>query len=635
MKYKLKRIDLKPKIVSADFVRGLAVVFVATYHFFPALLSNGWIGVDLFFVLSGFLLYEKANTQSFKSFLLRRAYRIVVPLVIFCLVVVPFCLLLFKSAYWMDVLILPSLSAFVGVANLYFFQFQDYFNKLTYQPFLHFWSLGPEMQFLLIIAVLNLTKRSSFHWIAVIVALGSFFANVLVEDHAVQFYLTPFRLYEFFAGGLASMIYRRQLNEKLPGVVGLIQFIAILGFFALATGVIGETRFEASNLALIFAFVFLVGTGREKHWGRLSVYLSMLASRSYSIYLVHYPFAFFAKTLALDALEKFLIVALSLLFSEIFYRLVDRKVMDRGFDISVSKLLLILGVFGVYFILTLTLTDEKNLPSAKVDNNYGNRESVRIVALGDSHISHARLFLDEIDIAVDYVPVNCLPVPNTTHIYAVTDFSQKNEKCVDQNRMWDEKYHSYDFILLAARWSHPFIGEIDANRVFNQWSYETRLISSNSTFFKDTNISESKRIFEIEMELLAQKIVKQGKTLILFGEVPPLGATPTGCERLNDFFKDHCNRNYFTSVEALNRLSYTSEFFEKLSQKYGDNVIYLDVAKVFCAGSRNFCMNWSGSTFLYSDDNHLNFEVLIDNKKFFEQTKNIVQVLKHIFEKFQ
>ena len=434
-------------------MRTLAIVFVATYHFFfPELLPNGWIGVDLFFVLSGFLIFSfspNAINQRFfaTSFLQdRRAARCI------CLLSVPLLIFSFKPAFWLDVLFFPSLSAFVGAANIYFFFFQDYFNKLSYQPFLHFWTLGPEMHFIIIIAVLSfLTTRPVFFSVAFLVAIVSFFTNFFVSDSAAQFYLTPFRLYEFIAGGFARAIYQRQLSDRLSSfVMVFIQLLAIVGLLGLAAGIIGETRFEVSNLALILVSVFLAISGHIQFRDKLNAFFSTVALRSYSIYLLHYPFAFFSKTIGLKFLETLPMLASSLLVAEVFYRFVDLKVLRKTLGIGVLKWCLLVSVFGTSFVIAVTTFGDNEKFSGKADDNFSIQEEVRIVALGDSHLPHAKLFLDKLGLPVDYVPVNCLPVPNTTHTYAVTYFSRKNQKCVEQNSMWDEKYSAYDFVLLAA-----------------------------------------------------------------------------------------------------------------------------------------------------------------------------------------
>ena len=325
-------------------------------------------------------------------------------------------------------------------------------------------------------------------------------------------------------------------------------------------------------------------------------------------------------------------IASSMLVAEFFYKFVDYKVITKGLDLSVLRWCLILSVLGSSFALTFFSTSDKVVSSIKVDSSYPIKEKPRVIALGDSHLPHAKLFLDKLAVPVNYVSVNCLPIPDTTHIYAATSFSQKNNKCIKQNSMWDDKYSTYDVVLLAARWSHPFIGRIDEKRVLNQWSYETRLVRANDYAPKSTTLEDSKVIFETEMDSLSAKIAERGKRLVLFGEVPPLGATPTGCERLNNIFVQFCSRHYFKREEALQKLSYTSQVFFKLSQKYHGNVIYIDVSNSFCPQSQTSCLQRIEDVFLYNDDNHLNYKVLKDNKEFFSQTKSVLTTLTHIFD---
>ncbi len=622
-------LNKKSKILSADFIRTLAIVFVVFYHFFPTIVPNGWLGVDLFFVLSGFLLIDLVQSQSLGKFLHRRLYRIIVPLSVFSSLVAPLSFLLFKSDFWLDVIVYPNLSALFGFGNIYFFLFQDYFNKLAYQPFLHLWSLGVEMQFVLIVAVLSLiAKRHALILSVFAIGFLSFCANYFFSDLTAQFYLTPFRLYEFIVGCFARMLYQKTISDRLPGFLSrFIGFLALAGLLVLVIGLIGVNRFEASNLAIIFTFLLMVFGGLRG----CGTFFSKVASRSYSIYLIHYPYAFFSKTLALSVYEIFLVVVLSLISAEIFYRLVDLKVQNKVFNVKSLKWPVSLSITALSAMLIIWPLNNV-VSSEELNASDSGVKEVNMLALGDSHLPHAQLFLEEIDVSVDYADVNCLPVPNTTHVYAVTDFSQKNHKCSAQNALWGEKYSDYDVILLAARWSYPFIGEVNKSKVLNQWTYETRLVRSDMEAAQIISIEESKRIFEAEMHLLASQMAERGQVLILFGEVPPLGSTPTGCERLTSFFSRFCNRHFFTKSEALITLSYTTDFFIELASTYSDNVVYIDLANSFCPKTAAFCINQLGDFFIYSDDNHLNYQKLLGNKDFFDQAKDVKGALRLVLE---
>jgi hypothetical protein len=115
--------------------------------------------------------------------------------------------------------------------------------------------------------------------------------------------------------------------------------------------------------------------------------------------------------------------------------------------------------------------------------------------------------------------------------------------------------------VLQGRWCYPFLGKFDKKKYLNMWTDETRLVDSASDKFTEITIQQSKIIFENEMENLAKHILKNDKILLIFCEIPPLGRTSTGCERLISKLQKICEKDFYTKMSALERLKYTSNFF--------------------------------------------------------------------------
>jgi peptidoglycan/LPS O-acetylase OafA/YrhL len=146
-------------------LRGVAVLLVVLFH--AALLSNapvqiqgGFIGVDLFFVLSGFLITglliherEKTGRISFAGFYARRVRRILPAAAVVLLITIPLSYVLVTLIRRPDTM-LDAATAALSIANVRFALTTDYFNPVNYSPFLHFWSLGVEEQFYLVWPVL-------------------------------------------------------------------------------------------------------------------------------------------------------------------------------------------------------------------------------------------------------------------------------------------------------------------------------------------------------------------------------------------------------------------------------------------------------------------------------------------------
>lgn len=206
-------------------LRGIAVVAVLGYHLDLPYFYGGYTGVDIFFVLSGYLMtlvVDKAkNDGTFKveSFLLRRFYRIFPPLIMMMLILIPIAVIS------LDPIKLKDFSqSYVSIillnANHFFWYKVDYFAfDSIYRPMLHTWSLMVEVQFYILIAFLSaridLNKK-----VAKILLTLIFFSGIGIAFYMQQvspetrFFLLPFRLFEFTAGILIYIHTRSTFFNK-------------------------------------------------------------------------------------------------------------------------------------------------------------------------------------------------------------------------------------------------------------------------------------------------------------------------------------------------------------------------------------------------------------------------------------
>ncbi|HEV7856296.1 MAG TPA: acyltransferase family protein, partial [Herminiimonas sp.] len=200
-----------------DGLRALAVLSVVIYHAFPQLLRGGFAGVDIFFVISGFLISGiifknlERGDFSFADFYGRRIRRIFPALTLMmgsCLAFGWFALLPGEFATLGQHVI-----AGVGfLSNILLWRENGYFNIASdLKPLLHLWSLGIEEQFYLfwpVIALVAYRRKVSLINIAIFLALASFVINVAVIDikPAATFFLLPSRLWELMAGSILAYV---------------------------------------------------------------------------------------------------------------------------------------------------------------------------------------------------------------------------------------------------------------------------------------------------------------------------------------------------------------------------------------------------------------------------------------------
>jgi peptidoglycan/LPS O-acetylase OafA/YrhL len=203
-----------------DGLRGIAVSGVVLYHLQSVdILPGGFLGVDVFFVISGFLITTlilpsiQNRTFSFKSFYVRRARRLLPAFVIVALTTSAVSWLVLEPSRMMDFTNSLFFAVF-GLSNMYFMLQDPYWaDSASTLPFLHTWSLGVEEQFylvfpsVLVIATSFLGKRSRVALFSLLGALSLLLTHwVSASNPTYAFYLFPTRAWELLAGVLLALV---------------------------------------------------------------------------------------------------------------------------------------------------------------------------------------------------------------------------------------------------------------------------------------------------------------------------------------------------------------------------------------------------------------------------------------------
>jgi peptidoglycan/LPS O-acetylase OafA/YrhL len=316
-------------------LRGLAVLFVVVQHAGVPLVSGGFLGVDMFFVISGFLvggiILDACDQHkfSFAEFYLRRARRllpaayctIAVTAVVAALVLDPFELRQFLD---------QALGAFTFSANFVLWRQVDYFNSAAeLKPLLHMWSLAIEEQFyllapLLLVFVPARWRLASIGFITLAsLALCLYFVQ---RNPSAAFYLLPFRAWELGAGVLTALLVRH--GGALPRWRGIITLIA--GAVVVALPFVATTKGHPGLAAIMCctatAALLAVGTARPVRPALRP--LVWLGDRSYSLYLVHWPVFAFAYNVFIDPVPGYLLAilfCLCLMLAHLQYEFVEQR----------------------------------------------------------------------------------------------------------------------------------------------------------------------------------------------------------------------------------------------------------------------------------------------------------------------
>ncbi len=322
-----------------DGLRAIAVISVLLFHAGFAPFGGGFIGVDVFFVISGYLITQIIYADcgrgkfSFASFMARRIARLYPALIATLMLVMAAGFILFDPVQYQS-LAVSTASAFFSASNFLFWQVAGYFDTSSkLNPLLHTWSLGVEQQFYLVWPLLIYGawqwRRKYLPQILLLAGALSLAASqwFTALDPSANYYLMPFRMFEFAAGGLLPWLERRPMPRNAGQECLLGAGLALLLYSVLAFD--SNTIFPGVNALLPVAGAALcIYAGRARHLGailrnRLVVFVGLI---SYSLYLVHWPFIVFYKYHVYRPLafwDKALLFGLPFLLAYPLYRWVE------------------------------------------------------------------------------------------------------------------------------------------------------------------------------------------------------------------------------------------------------------------------------------------------------------------------
>jgi peptidoglycan/LPS O-acetylase OafA/YrhL len=379
-----------------DGLRGIAVILVIAYHAQFSLVSSGYVGVDIFFVISGFVITGLLigqidnNAFNFTSFYVRRMRRLIPALVVMLAATLSACLFVL-GPHDMQILAQSTVAVLLLGANVFFWGRQGYFQaQVPEQPLLHTWSLGIEEQFYLLFPVflrilMGIQRR--FLPIAIIAAMMASCALSiwLTGRHpGAAFYLLPTRAWEFLLGGLIIAVPQRR--PLPPATREIIAALGLIGIILSAVGFSRTTPYPGVAALLptaaTAAVIWASGSGTTVVGrilrGQVLVSMGLI---SYSLYLWHWPvFAlaryYFARPL--NPVET--ITALGMVFTLAYasWRYVEqryRRVQEPAAPVRSMTAIIALGAFVAMAAIVVTAQNgfpRRLPPAALVFDRSGN-----------------------------------------------------------------------------------------------------------------------------------------------------------------------------------------------------------------------------------------------------------------------
>ena len=345
-------------------LRALAVLPILLVHAGLTAIPGGFVGVDIFFVISGYLISRiilkemEADRFTLTGFYRRRALRILPALLVLLVVVL-------AVGWWrlfpqdMRDLSWSAAATALSGSNLWFWRTVNYFGNAELTPLLHTWSLGVEEQFYIFypLLLIGLRRWLPRHIVAAlwVIAAGSLaigYGLIAVNKAQASFYLLPSRAWELALGGLVATGGLPKLRPKLRAVAAWLGLAMVIAALFVIT--------PQSHVPVPWALLPCVGTALLIAYGEsggTAALLSLPPLRfvgdiSYSLYLWHWPVMAFwrlERGLTLDPGEMVATIAISFLLAILSYRLVERPVLNGGKTWATPSLLwaALAAVFGV------------------------------------------------------------------------------------------------------------------------------------------------------------------------------------------------------------------------------------------------------------------------------------------------
>jgi peptidoglycan/LPS O-acetylase OafA/YrhL len=586
-------------------LRGVAILSVILFHFFPKFFAIGYLGVDLFFVISGFLITSIVSKELnekkflFRLFIIKRVYRILIP-ILFILIffgIVAFFILLPKDLnnFWNSVL-----STLLFIPNIFFWITGGYFGTTNeYKPLLHLWSIGLELQFyflfpfilVFIFKYLNKKKILSF----LILLLIFFIIYLFIINTNFSFFSLPGRLWEFLIGTLVFLLPKKKQNLIFYYIC--LFFLFFILFF-----------FNKSNFFNLFIVVITAGV---IVYYNINSFLDhqifqFFGKISYSLYLIHWPTLVFVKYYLIRELlyyELFFLFFLSIVISYYFWFYVEdyfRKKLSFKFNIKLIIVLFtlvftayLINFFGKSFTSRLSLNNlliansvdshfRCNIINYSFDrgqkscNFFDSKYKNEIILLGNSH---AQMYGYAFENIVQTLSVNgrilaldgCLPTISYNIAKDCFDKAAINLSKVIENK-------NISTVLIGIDWDHLFLFDKDNNKIV-----------------KNVDFILVQSIHQLSLELN-----KYNKRIIIIG--------PVSIPAYNFAF-NLSRKEYFKNNKIILPDYNDKNNFEKRYQDifdYLNNLKFITLVKpheVQCNKSKcNFIINGKS---IFSDTNHL------------------------------
>lgn len=637
-----------------DGLRAVSVLLVVFYHSKISFFSGGFIGVDIFFVISGYLitgiLSEELNKKkiNLRKFYTHRLKRLMPAYLLVTLVTSIFSFFLFLPSE-LENYSQSLLYSFAFLSNIYFAnETGGYFIiESDLFPLLHSWSLSVEEQYYLIwpLVMIILYRLFNGRYMGGLAFIGFMFLLFVSESMAQQnpqkaYFLIQSRGFELLSGGMLFFFinYIPKVNRFRNDV------LSVLGGLVIIAGSI--TLNKSDSFPGLYALIpclgamLLIYTGNNQTGVMnriLSVkYLVLIGLISYPLYLWHWPILSFMSYLKVEfsSINIFLVISLSIILSFLTWKYIEIPFRSKS-NLSFSKtfLFLFLTPLSVTFILFYLVDYTQGLPSrfppsllnmTKIIGsnpheirgacNNGEilnfappndcvlgvkKEKIDVLLVGDSHANSFSGMLDQFLLDASYrgydITRDGTPYLAGADLVRERAKPKKDQSFIKQNAAVSNEISSgnYRFVVMAGRWS-TYVLARDEKKVVNYY-----LINDTH---KALNKENSLKVFKGSLIKSIQNIIDANSIPVIVKEVPTFNRDISKCEFNNRrlYRDDDCTvslSEVYSSHKPINAI------FSQLKKMY-PQIIFIDPKDIMCDAEK--CFSFINDIPLYRDPTHLN-----------------------------
>ena len=646
-----------------DGLRAIAVIAVILFHAFPELLPGGFTGVDIFFVISGFLITTiiagdlENNNFSFKYFYGRRIRRIfpaLLAVLIFCLIAGWFILL--PNEYKQLGKHIAASSAFF--ANISLWWEVGYFDSSAdLKPLLHLWSLGIEEQFYLFWPlILYAAWRLKINLLSscLLIFIASFLINLWLMQfsNSAAFYLPVTRAWELSAGAIIALLKIQKYNsngtlnkysikifngfasnKKLSSLTELSGILTIVLYFVFA-GQPGYTVWSSSIPAAGAALIILSGTngfiGRNILGNKLFVFIGLI---SYPLYLWHWPILAFLRIMEQSEPGiklKIAGISISFLMAYLTYALIEKNIRFRKNRLIIPVLIMTTILNGItgYLIYkyngipqrmsefnSILEEFQEARPEFKLrqdcNKHYSGMQSCLmtdleprdVVIIGDSH--SRRLYYG---LSVEYAKIGrgvlSLGKQGCPPLIGIESGDQAGKaQCIPvmEQAFMIASGAEVRTVFLASRGPVYLTGSGIGETPDAHW--KTTLASS---IYKTEDPAE---LFESGLNASVKSLSDAGKKVVLVIDNPELGFNPVKCMDISRPVRIMNGKALEPCAISRQDYDQRSATYKSIINRVANNypdVQILDLSDVLC--DENLCYAKLNGKFVYQDGDHLSVD---------------------------